>query len=371
MSCGEASGDHYAGSLVKAIEGKLGRCWGMLGPEGVSAGGQALWDYNQLQIMGVMEALKSVPRLVRLKNCMTNKILEDMPSCVGVIDSPDYHLPLIKDLRRRGYSKPIFIHRLRSGRGESVGRCDKDLKVICLPLFELEHNFYRDRGVESHWLGHPLLDDLYDYVPSPDVLNMYEGRCVVALLPGSRSAEVRRLAPVLKEVGLCLLKAGYYPVFSIAESLSPASKEALKKTGNPLPFFEGSGVDLIYVSNFVIGACGTTAVEAMILEKFMLVLYKASLLSYIVYKLMVKTQWVSMPNVLLGREVYPELLQGKANASLIKESLQRYLQDTTRIRENLLEAKKLGQRGSYKFGPMSLSRGWRNEARIHTYQWSR
>ena len=124
----------------------------------------------------------------------------------------------------------------------------------------------------------------------------------------------------------------------------------MKKTGNPLPFFEGSGVDLIYVSNFVIGACGTAAVEAMILEKFMLVLYKASLLSYIVYKLMVKTQWVSMPNVLLGREVYPELLQGKANASLIKESLQRYSQDTTRIRENLLEAKKkLGQRGSYKF----------------------
>ena len=352
VSCGEASGDHYAGSLVKAIEGKLGRCWGMLGPEGVSAGGQALWDYNQLQIMGVMEALKSVPRLVRLKNWMTNKILEDMPSCVVVIDSPDYHIPLIKDLRRRGYSKPIFyvspptVWAWRKRRADVI----RDLKVICLPLFELEHNFYRDRGVESHWLGHPLLDDLYDYVPSPDVLNMYEGRCVVALLPGSRSAEVRRLAPVLKEVGLCLLKAGYYPVFSIAESLSPASKEALKKTGNPLPCFVGSGVDLIYVSNFVIGACGTAAVEAMILEKFMLVLYKASLLSYIVYKLMVKTQWVSMPNVLLGREVYPELLQGKANASLIKESLQRYSQDTTRIRENLLEAKKkLGQRGSYKF----------------------
>ena len=235
VSCGEASGDHYAGSLVKAIEGKLGRCWGMLGPEGVSAGGQALWDYNQLQIMGVMEALKSVPRLVRLKNWMTNKILEDMPSCVVVIDSPDYHIPLIKDLRRRGYSKPIFyvspptVWAWRKRRADVI----RDLKVICLPLFELEHNFYRDRGVESHWLGHPLLDDLYDYVPSPDVLNMYEGRCVVALLPGSRSAEVRRLAPVLKRSRPLFAKGGLLSGVFHRRKLIARQQGGLEKNGQP------------------------------------------------------------------------------------------------------------------------------------------
>jgi len=352
LSCGEASGDHYAGCLIKALDGRLGRCWGMLGPEGKASGGQEVWSYSELQVMGISEGLKSTLRLFRLKDRMANSILEEMPDCVAVIDSPDYHIPLIKAIRRGGYQNPIFYVSPPTAWAWRTKRADaiRSLKVICFPLFEFEHRFYAGKGVESYWIGHPLLDDLCDYTPDESVLNACNGKRTVALLPGSRPAEVRRLAGVLREVGVELKHMGYDPVVSVARNLSYVDRQMLKDMGGDMSFFEGKGVDLMYVSEFVIGACGTAAVEAMMLDKFMVVLYKASLLSCLVYKLMVKTQWVAMPNILLGREVYPELLQGEVKTSLILEAVSRYLKDTKKVHNELTEARsKMGSRGVYKF----------------------
>ena len=352
LSCGEASGDHYAGCLIKALDGRLGRCWGMLGPEGTTSGGHEVWSYSELQVMGISEGLKSLLRLSRLKDRMANSVLKEMPDCVVVIDSPDYHIPLIKAIRRKGYRNPIFYVSPPTAWAWRAKRADviRDLEVTCFPLFEFEHRFYTDKGVESRWMGHPLLDDLCDYTPDEDVMNAYSGKRIVALLPGSRSTEVRRLAPVLREVVVELKRMGYNPVVSVAKSLPSVDRQALKGMDSGLSFFEGKGVDLMYVSEFVIGACGTAAVEAMMLDKFMVALYKASFLSYLVYKLMVKTQWVAMPNILLGREVYPELLQGEVKASSVLEAVLRYLKDTTKVHNDLAKARsKMGDRGAYKF----------------------
>jgi len=108
LSCGEASGDHYAGRLIEAVKSKVAPVWGMFGPEGTMAGGHALWGLEELQVMGISEAFREIPRLMRLKNAMADRVMSEMPSCVVVIDSPDYHIPLIKALRKRGYAKPVF-----------------------------------------------------------------------------------------------------------------------------------------------------------------------------------------------------------------------------------------------------------------------
>ncbi len=351
LSCGEASGDHYAGRLIEAVKSKVAPVWGMFGPEGTMAGGHALWGLEELQVMGISEAFREIPRLMRLKNAMADRVLSEMPSCVVVIDSPDYHIPLIKALRKRGYAKPVFYvspptaWAWRRGRAAAL----RDLKVVCLPLFEMEHLFYKQRGVESHWTGHPLLDDLSGYVPEERVLKNTDASPIAALLPGSRPSETRRLAPVLRDAGLVLQEMGYHPVISIAKNLSAQDRGMIKSICHPLTFFEGKGVDLISQSEFVVGACGTAAVEAMMFDKFMVVLYKASLLSYIVFKVMVKTKWVSMPNVLLGREVYPEFLQSKANVGAIKRAICMYLDNSAKIHKDLLEAKsKMGRRGAYR-----------------------
>jgi len=352
MSCGEASGDAYAAGLIKALRalGLSDRVWGMLGPKAQEAGGEALWPSSELSIIGAVEAVAALPRLLRLKSAIVEELLTERPRAVVVIDSPDFHIPLLKRLKKSGFHAPIFyvapptVWAWRSGRAEAL----KALDVRCLPLFQFEDDALRSHGLKSLWVGHPLLDDFADYKLPRDVVLQAQGKKMVALLPGSRRSEVERLLPVLEALVEPLEARGYLPVFSVAAGLEEKSKSSLKRRLAGRRLYEGPGRDLIAASSCVVGASGTAAVEAMLLDRFMVVLYKSSWINYVLFKLLVDIKWLSIPNILAWEEIYPEFLQARARVELIIPALERYWEDAKAVHEKLARLRSLlGKKGAY------------------------
>lgn len=361
ISCGELSGDGYASAVVRTLRSKgfAGRIFGMAGARSAAAGVEVLWDSRMLHLMGIGEVLPSIPRLLRLKSRMVDSVMNSGVSTVLVIDSPDFHLPLIASLRAKGwrgrvvYAVPPAVWAWRSWRVKALAS-DVDL---CLPLFRFEHEFLQAHGVVSAWRGHPLADEFASAAPSPPPLDARS----IALLPGSRSSEIRRLLPTLRESAAQLRAEGFSPVFSVAPGLSDDLKEWMKGELRGMEIFEGEGRELLAESAAAAGASGTVAVEAMLLDRFMVVLYKAGLLSEFVWNMLAKTKRISLPNILAGRDVYPELLQRHATHTKTTEALLRYLRDPaycTSVHDGLRIAREgMGKPGALAFWAESILSG--------------
>ena len=151
----------------------------------------------------------------------------------------------------------------------------------------------------------------------------------VALLPGSRKSEVSNLLPVLLETAEGLAGRGYRPVFSTAPGLRVETAAMIRDRCRQWDVYDGPGTALMAASGLVIGSSGTAAVEALILGRYMIVLYRASFSSWLAYKAFVRTKWVSIPNILAGEDLYPELLQYEATPEKILRRLDEFLGDPT------------------------------------------
>ena len=332
LSCGEASGDQYAATLLRALRvlGCDEPAWGMLGEKGAAEGGEAFFSSGELGIFGIRDAVAALPRLLRLRSAIVDAIEARKPSCVVVIDSPDFHLPLIASLRRRGntvpvaYIAPPTVWAWRRGRVKALAaRVD-----LCLPLFAFEHEFLLSHGVRSAWAGHPLVDEMKNYVPPEDLLRDVadESKGIpVAFLPGSRGSEIRRLLPLLLAAAEESRSWGARPMLSIAPGLPEIWKERIRTEARDIEVFEGDGRDLMAACRAVVGASGTAAVEALLLGKFMTVVYRISWFSALLYRLLVRTPFVSLPNILAGEQIYPEHLQYRVTSAAVGESLRGYI----------------------------------------------
>ena len=356
ISCGEASGDQYAGSLIRSLRGAgfTGRIWGMIGPDSLGSGAEAAWSMDELRLMGVSEVLASVPRLLRLKKGITERVLVENPVAVVVVDSPDFHLPLISGLRKNGYTGKIIylcpptVWAWRSSRTKKL----RSFCNLCLPLFGFEHDYLLRYDVPSRWVGHPLKDQLDGFTPDENLAKRLEGKQVVGLLPGSRPEEIKRLLPPLIETGRILREKGFYPLVSLAPFLPEDTRSFVMEQAGDFDIFEGPGKHVLALSSAAAGSSGTVAVESLLLGTFMVVLYKASFSSWLAYKLFVKTRRISTPNIMAEEEIFPELLQKKAKTENILSCLDRFFEDG-RYRERieiLMEKvrKELGAKGAIK-----------------------
>ena len=358
VSAGEASGDHLAASLIRAMRAAAPSAsfWGMGGHESESCGMEVAWSSEALQLMGIGEVLGSIPRLLKLKNGISSRIADERPDAVVVVDSPDFHFPLLRQVRREGYRgcivylSPPQVWAWRSGRTAFL----RDTCNLCLPLFGFEHDFLSMKGVRSAWAGHPFVDELggAGHPAAPKAENRQ-----VALLPGSRRTEVERILPVLLQTATQLVEKGYEPVFSVAPGLARSERERVLSRVSGFRTDERGGRALMGESGCVVGASGTAAVEAMMLDRFMVVLYRVSLSSELVFRCFVRTPHVSIPNRLAECAVYPELLQGKANPVAIMEALEGYLSGVTRssVHASLARARsRMGSPGAAEFWARSI-----------------
>ena len=327
ISTGELSGDIYAAKLSAALAEILPdeEIWGMAGA--LASGVKREWNNDQLHIMGLGKIIRSLPSLFARRNQLARAVAERKPRAVIVVDSPDFHIPLLSKIRSLGYAGPVVyvcpptIWAWRSGRAKYLKKnCD-----LCLPLFQFEEDALEQRGVKSFWCGHPLVEDFCDYQPRNSEWKYDPLR--VALLPGSRRSEIHSLLPALEQTALELRARGLRPVFSVAPGLDDASKSLICRNASGIESAQISGRDLMHFSRFVIGASGTAAVESMLLDRFMIVIYKGTPLEWRIYKALTHTPFVSIPNVLAGKILFPELLQEHVTKENILREAVRYLDD--------------------------------------------
>jgi lipid-A-disaccharide synthase len=331
VGCGEASGDRYAARIASALRtaGYGGELWGRVGPKGEAAGIEPVFPCEELAILGIMEALYALPQLLGSLDLTVRAVLERRPDAVVLIDAPDFHLPLARRLRARGYRGPIVdvapptVWAWRRGRLSTLSR----VFSLCLPLFEFEHRFLREHGVPSAWRGHPLLDDrgCGDEAPVGDSRR-------IALLPGSRASELRRLLPVLEGTADRLAGAGFEPVFSVAPGLEGELRNRLRDrlglAGRR--FDEGEGAELMARSACVVGASGTATLEALLARRYMVILFRTGLLNWIIARVLIRTPFIGIPNLVAGESLFPELIQGRATASAASGEVLAYLEDPDR-----------------------------------------
>ena len=343
VSCGEVSGDLYAAELVRALLRRRpalrGRIWGMMGPRTEEACGEFApdlprWSYEELKLMGITEVLPAIPRLLRLRRTMVRAILERSPEAVVVVDSPDFHLGLVSRLRRAGYGGKTVclatptVWAWRSGRVRALRR-DFDL---CLPLFSFEHRYLAERGVNSRWAVHPLVEGLKG-CRAPEALRRRTGGArVIALMPGSRRYDIRYHLERLMGAARILRDDGRLPIFSIAPGLSSALAAELRERLEGFETWDGEGRELMEAAEAVAGVSGTVAVEAMLLRRYMVVIYNGNAVSWTIARALVRIPYISIPNYLAGppgTPLYPELLRGDAQPERIVQELYRYTDDPT------------------------------------------
>ncbi|MDR1943908.1 MAG: lipid-A-disaccharide synthase [Synergistaceae bacterium] len=328
MSAGEVSGDHYIAKVCEKLRsmGRRGRTCGLCGAESREAGIEALWESERLQLMGFAEVFGAIGNILRLLGEMTKTVLDMRPRAIVLADSPDFHLPLIRRLRRGGYSGKIFyisppsVWAWRSYRVHDL----RSLVDECLPLFSFEHEYLKKSGTASFWTGHPLSEELSGWSPDPrTVISGVKGASlsspekIVALLPGSRGMEIEQLYPPLSETYDSLARNGFSPVFSVAPGLSESARNFLLSgmSSSGQNYYEGPGRDLLAISKASAGASGTATAEALLLRRYMVVLYKLKPLSALIGKIFLSRLFFAIPNILAGEMFYPELLQRNATGA--------------------------------------------------------
>lgn len=334
MCAGEASGDILAGAVLRAWRGNCPDidARGIGGSEMQTAGFVSSHSMDRLSVMGFIEPLKRLPELLKIRSSLLGEQLNWAPDLFVGIDSPDFNLPVERRLRERGITTAHLVSpsvwAWRRGRLKGI-RQSVD-KMLCLLPFEVA--VYERAGIDAVCVGHPLIDDL-KHLPSPEQLRaeleLPANKNLVAVLPGSREAEVRHLMPVFAQTMHQLQQRDASLSFVIPAAnihREGQIREILRAYSLNVELVSGSGRAAMAASNAVLLASGTATLEAMLMRKPMVIAYRMAPVSWAILSRMVKTPHVGLPNILAGRAVVPEHLQHEATAENLANSMMRVLE---------------------------------------------
>lgn len=342
---GEHSGDQLGAALIAALRERVAalECFGVAGPKMVAAGCEAWADADSLAVMGLAEVLRHLPRLMRLRAALAARFAAARPDVFVGIDSPEFNLTLARRLKRRGircvqYVSPQ-VWAWRRGRVRTIGR-DSDL-VLCLLPFE--RDFYAEHSVPAEFVGHPLADQIpleVDARAARAALGIAPDARLIALLPGSRLAEVSRLARPF--VAAAAWMRARRPEFTfLAPMASSAARECFERELAQAPektdilLVEGEAQRVLAAADAAIVASGTATLETLLSGKPMVVGYKGSWLTFLLVRTLglVKVPYFSQPNLLAGRRVVPEFLQGQVTGAALGSALLAEIDDPAHLAE--------------------------------------
>jgi len=334
---GEASGDQLGAGLITALQENHSDAIfeGVAGPKMQALGCQSLYPMETLSVMGLVEPLKRLPALLRMRRGLVDHFIAQPPDVFIGIDAPDFNLGIELRLKKAGIPTVHYVSpsvwAWRQGRIKKIARAVSHM----LTLLPFEADFYQDHNVPVTFVGHHLADEL---PLQPDVrgarsqLNLPCETPIIALLPGSRQSEVALLGQLFLDTArLCLKERPELSfVLPAANSARRQQIDAMLAEAEDLPVtvFDGQSHLVMEAADVVLLASGTTALEAMLLKKPMVVSYKTGWLTHAIISRMLKVPYVSLPNLLAGRELVPEVLQDEATAQRLAELLMARLGDS-------------------------------------------
>jgi lipid-A-disaccharide synthase len=357
ISCGEPSGDLYAGALATEIRRAhpSAAITGLGGDRLRAAGASLVADFSGLSVTGLSEVARVLPRTYATYRRLIRDAEAARPDVFVAIDFPDFNFRLARAVRKLGVPVVYYISpqlwAWRRGRMKTMRRIADRVLVI----FPFEEKIYRDADIPVQWVGHPLLD--VAKVPEPrnaflSRLRMDPDRPVVALLPGSRRNELHAILPDL--VSAAGIIRGTLPnvqwVVARAPHLPDGLFEPLTRLGDGVAVIEHETDDVLAAADVALVASGTATVQAALHECPMVVVYRLSALTYRLGKPFVRVETYAMANLVAGRRVVPELIQEAFTPDRVAAEALRVLTDPAHaavVRRDLREVRgKLGTPGA-------------------------
>ena len=319
---GEHSGDLIGSKLIEQLKKnhKI-KVYGIGGPMLANVGLKSKFDFNELQVMGLIEPLLKIRRLLFIRKTIKKYFLEKNIDIFIGVDSPDFNLNIHRYFKKRTSAKTIqlvspSVWGWRKGRLKNIKRYID--MTIC--LFNFEHNFYKENNHKSIHLGHPFVD--LKEVYKDDVIKKYElnaAKKYISVLPGSRPSEIKNMMPIYLETIKDIKKINEDYFFLI-----PAADHKLKEQisnyvgdlSNTLIEVDAAN-DFLSLSDYSIVTSGTASLQAAVLNSFPIICYKTNFISYSIISRLLTVDMIGLPNLLIDKKVFPELIQYQCNSNQI------------------------------------------------------
>jgi lipid-A-disaccharide synthase len=337
ISCGEPSGDLYAGALASELQQRApsAEIFGFGGERLRRAGGHLVGDFSGISVTGLTEALRVLPRSYAMFRRLVGAARQKRPDVFVAIDFPDFNFRLMAALRRLRIPIVYYISpqlwAWRPGRMQTM----KELVDRVLVIFPFEEELYRREGVDVQFVGHPLVDLARATESRADFLSAHglePDAPTVALLPGSRPNEVHRILPDLA-AAVPLIAARVPRVQFVVAGAPTLSSDVFAPLAGVKPapvLVSGRADDVLASSDVVVTASGTATVQAALHGKPMVVVYRLSELTYRIGKPFVKVDTYAMANLVAGRRIVPELIQQDFTPERVAEETVQFLTDSAR-----------------------------------------
>jgi lipid-A-disaccharide synthase len=340
---GETSGDQLGAALIAALHERHGeiKITGMAGPAMIAAGCEAIAHVDELSVMGLVEVVRKYPRLRRLRERVYDYYLNARPDVFVGIDVPDFVMNIETRLHTKGIKAVHYVAPQVWAWRQSRAKKIADRLDLLLALFPFEESFFRQHGVNTTFIGHPLADQIpleRDVPAARARLGLEPGRSYVALMPGSRKQEWSRHVDVFLNAASLVTKEKSDIAFVAGAVNVDAAEFMLRRARALTPAIDvtviaGQSHDVLGASDAALVASGTVTMEGMFAKTPMVVGYKVAGLSYYVMKRMVKIPHIAMPNILAGRELVPEFVQSEMRPELLAGAISGWLGDDGKVRE--------------------------------------
>ena len=332
VSAGEASGDLYASLVVE----ELRRTWpdaeffGCTGPKLRAAGVRTVVDASSLAVVGLLEVVSHIPRVYGEYRKLLAAARAERPDLAILTDSPDFHLRAARRLDAWGIPVVYLVApqawAWRKGRVKVMRRTLRE--TLC--IFPFEEQFFRNEGVRATYIGHPMAGLVRPSMGREEFFRKHgltPGRPLVTVLPGSRRGEAARHLPALLGAAFQLHRELAVNLILPASATTGGAFFRDRMTGSPVRVIEGESWDALAHADVALAASGTVTIEAALLGTPMVTFYKVSPPSWMAGKFLVRVPFYSMVNLIAGRAVVPELMQGRMTAGNLAREARRLLED--------------------------------------------
>ncbi len=331
MVAGELSGDLHAAALLAALREQYGalEAWGVGGDRMAAQGVRLLAHVRDTAIMGFVEVVRHLGFFLRLRRTVLDEVRRRRPNLAVLVDYPGFNLRLARDLHRLGVRVVYFIcpqvwawHRSRI---PAMARCVDRL----IAIFPFEPEVFRGTGLRVDFVGHPFVDQLVPLLDAPPPVDLWPpGTPRVALLPGSRRQEIRRILPPM--LGAAELVRRCWPDAAVLiAAAEPALLDLLGPSAQPhgVAIVAGRTRDILRSADAAWVASGTATVEAALLRCPQVIVYRAHPLSYQIGRRLVRVPFIGMANLIAGERVCAERIQHEATPDALAAAIHPLLED--------------------------------------------
>jgi lipid-A-disaccharide synthase len=345
---GEASGDLLGGHLMRALKAQSSDLTfiGIAGPKMMAQGAKSLFPIEKLSVRGYVEVLTHLWGLLKLRRSLFKQLMAEKPDIFIGIDAPDFNFWLERKFKSKGIPAIHYVSpSIWAWRGGRMGKIKQAVSHM-LALFPFEPQLYEKAGVPVTYVGHPLTDELPlepNTSAAREILKLKPKALVVAMLPGSRQSEVKQHAALFVKTAQIIALTHENALF-LVPLITRKTREIFEHAihqhylDHPeqelkMQILFGHAHDAMEAADMVIVASGTATLEAALLKKPMVITYKMPAMSWQILKRMQYQPYVGLPNILAGKFLVPELLQGAATPQALADAALKLLDDADYVRE--------------------------------------